>query len=382
MKILVVNWQDWTHPRAGGAEFHLREVFRRIAARGHRVDLLCTAFEGAAAEEQLDGINVIRRGSAYNLFNYSVPSAWRVLRKNGYDVVVDDLNKVPFATPLFVNRPVVALVHHLFGDTIFQETNPLFGAYLWMSERPVPWIYRNSAFVAVSDSTADDLVSRGIPRERITVVPNGLPDLDWGSILAIPKSAYPLFVYLGRLKRYKRLELALDAFARIAEGHPSARLTIAGEGSHRAALERRVADLGLSSRIDFPGWVSDADKWELLRRSWALLYTSPKEGWGIGSLEAQRVGTIAIVSDAPGLRDTVVDGVTGRIVRHADVTALAEAMVEAIQRPERRRAMEEAAVRRASRYSWDDAADETRAVLEAAAAELPRDPFSSHISGL
>ena len=371
-KILVVNWQDWTHPRAGGAEFHLREVFRRIAARGHRVDLLCTAFDGAAPEERLDGINVLRRGGRYELFNFTVPMVWRrALHRTDYDVVVDDLNKVPFATPLYVDRPVVALVHHLFGETIFQETNPLFGSYLWLSERPVPWIYRRSRFVAVSDSTADDLVARGIDRQRITVIPNGLPDLDWESILALGKSASPLFVYLGRLKRYKRLDLALQAFARVAERHPDARFSIAGEGSHRPALQRLAEELGLAESVDFPGWISDDDKWSLLRRAWALVYTSPKEGWGIGSLEAQRVGTIALVSDAPGLRDTVVDGVTGRVVAHGDVAAFAAAMQEAIERPERRRAMEEAAVRRASRYSWDDAADATLAVLEAAIAEAP-----------
>jgi glycosyltransferase involved in cell wall biosynthesis len=370
LKILVVNWQDWTHPRAGGAEFHLREVFRRIAARGHRVDLLCTAFEGAASEERLDGINVIRRGGTYPLFNYVVPNVWRrVLRRHDYDVVVDDLNKVPFVTPLYVDRPVVALVHHLFGETIFQETNPLFGSYLWLSERPVPWIYRRSYFIAVSDSTADDLVARGVARDRIAIIPNGLPDLDWSSILALPKSPDPVFVYLGRLKRYKRLDLALEAFARVAAHHPEARLVIAGEGSHRPALERRAEDLGLGDRVEFTGWVSDEDKWALLRRAWALVYTSPKEGWGIGSLEAQRVGTIALVSDAPGLRDTVVDGVTGRVVPHGDVAAFAAAMEEAIERPERRRAMEEAAVRRASRYSWNHAAEGTLAVLERAITE-------------
>jgi glycosyltransferase involved in cell wall biosynthesis len=64
----------------------------------------------------------------------------------------------------------------------------------------------------------------------------------------------------------------------------------------------------------------------------------------------------------------VVDGVTGRIVPQGDPTALVAAMEETIDRPERRRAMEEAAIRRASRYSWDDAASATVEVLEAAVA--------------
>jgi glycosyltransferase involved in cell wall biosynthesis len=316
----------------------------------------------------MEGINVIRRGGPYELFNYAVPRAWQVLRKNGYDVVVDDLNKVPFYSPLFVDRPVVALVHHLFGATIFEETNPLFGAYLWLSERPVARVYGKSPFIAVSDSTADDLTARGIPRGRITVIPNGLPVLDWERYLSIPKDEEPLFVYLGRIKRYKRLELALEAFVRIVAQYPGARLVIAGGGDHRPALERQVARLGLDGRVQFPGWLDDDAKWRLLRRAWALLYTSPKEGWGVASLEAQRVGTIAIVSDVPGLRDTVVDGETGRIVPHADVTALVRVMGEAIAHPDQRRAMEERAARRAAGFSWERAADDTLEVLEAAAA--------------
>lgn len=372
MRILVINWQDWTHPNAGGAELHLREVFGRIAARGHYVDLLCSAYHGAPPEERLDGINVIRRGHMYPLFNYVVPRVWRrLLHRHRYDVIVDDLNKVPFHSPLFVDRPVVALVHHLFGGTVFLETNPLFGGYVWTSERPVAWVYRRSLFIAVSESTAADLAARGISRERIAVIPNGLPELDWDSLLALPKSEDPLFVHVGRLKRYKRIELALEAFARLVPRHPHARFVVAGDGSHRTVLERHAERFGLDGRIEFPGWVANEAKWRLLRSAWALLYTSPKEGWGISSLEAQRVGTIAIVSDAPGLRDTIVDGETGRLVPHGDVEALAAAMEEAIELPATRAEMERLAVRHAAGFSWEKAVDETLRVLEAAVAEGP-----------
>lgn len=312
---------------------------------------------------------MIRRGRRRSTFNFVVPRVWRsVLRRNGYDVVVDDLNKVPFFSPLFVDRPVVALVHHLFGATIFQETNPAFGAYLLLSESPIPLVYRSSPFIAVSPSTAGDLVRRGVDPARITVIPNGLPPIpDAERLLALPKSPAPLFVYLGRLKRYKRIELLLEAFARLAPALPEARLVIAGDGDHRPALERAAAELGVEGRAQFPGWVGEAEKWELLRRAWAVGYTSPKEGWGFSSIEAQRVGTIAIVSDAPGLRDTVVDGQTGWIVPHGDVAALAAALQRAVEDPARRAHMEADAIRRAETFTWDAAAEATEVVLAATA---------------
>lgn len=377
MRILVVNWQDWTHPQAGGAEIHLRETFGRLADRGHRVDLLVVGHAGAPSEERLDGINVLRRGRSRALFNYAVPGVWRrVLSKSDYDVVVDDLNKVPFFTPLYVDVPVVALVHHLFGTTIFQETNPAFGVYLLATEAPLPWVYRDCPFIAVSPSTAADLERRGIDRERIAVIPNGLPQIEGeADVLAIAKSSAPLFVYLGRLKRYKRVDLILEAFARTAAEWPEARLVVAGTGDWRERLERMAERLGIAERTSFPGWVGDDEKWRLLRRAWGLLYTSPKEGWGIASLEAQRVGTVAIVSDVAGLRDTVVDGRTGWLVPHEDVDALAAAMRRSIEDPDGRAEMEAAAVERARGYTWDAAADATERVLEAAAAgrAVPRE---------
>ncbi|MFN2384401.1 MAG: glycosyltransferase family 4 protein [Gemmatimonadota bacterium] len=372
MRILVINWQDWTHPFAGGAEFHLREVFARLAGRGHQVDLLCTRYRGAASEEQLAGIRVIRRGRAYPLFNYVVPAVYRrELRRHRYDVIVDDINKVPFFVPLFADPPVVALVHHFFGATVFQETNPVFGGYVWLSEQPVARVYRRCRFISVSPSTTDDLVERGIPANRIAMIPNGLPVVP-ESILAEPKAVAPLFVYLGRLKRYKRIELILEAFARVASRYPAARVVIAGDGDYRSALERHAAALGLGEGVAFPGWIGDGAKWRLLRQAWAVCYTSPREGWGISSLEAQRVGTIAIVSDAPGLRDTVVDGVTGRLVPHGDVGALALALEESIEQPARRAGWEHAAVGRARGFSWETAATATLGVLESAVAERAR----------
>jgi glycosyltransferase involved in cell wall biosynthesis len=368
MRILVVNWQDWTHPEAGGAEIHLHETFRRLVDRGHRVDLLCVAHPGAPAEEQLDGINVIRRGRSRATFNFTVPRVWRsVLSRNAYDVVVDDLNKVPFFTPLFVEPPVVALVHHLFGATIFEETSLVFGAYLLLSEQPIPRVYRDCPFIAVSPSTAADLERRGVDAARITVIPNGLPEIpEEARLLAQPKDPEPLFVYLGRIKRYKRIELLLAAFASLAPELPGARLVIAGDGDHRAALEREAAVLDLAGRVEFPGWLGESEKWSLLRRAWAVGYTSPKEGWGFSSIEAQRVGTIAIVSDAPGLRDTVVDGETGRVVPHGDVAALTGALRAAVEDPENRASMEARAIERARSFTWDATATATEAVLATA----------------
>ncbi len=146
---------------------------------------------------------------------------------------------------------------------------------------------------------------------------------------------------------------------------------IAGEGDHRGALERRADELGLGDTVEFPGWIGEDGKWDLLRRAWAVCYTSPKEGWGISSLEAQRVGTVVVVSDAPGLRDTIVPGVTGWMAPHGDVSAVTAALERVIARPAERRRMELAAVERAAEYTWGRSVDATERILLDAAGSSP-----------
>ena len=82
-------------------------------------------------------------------------------------------------------------------------------------------------------------------------------------------------------------------------------LEIAGAGDYRPALEALAQSLDLGDRVRFLGRISEADKLALLRRSWALVFASPKEGWGITNLEAAACATPVVASNSPGIRETV-----------------------------------------------------------------------------
>ena len=100
MRILVLNWQDFTNPHAGGAELHLQEIFSRIVDRGHSVDLLCSAWANAPLRANLGGIEVYRTGTRHTYPFVAQRYYRRRLAGNDYDVVIEDLNKVPLYTPL------------------------------------------------------------------------------------------------------------------------------------------------------------------------------------------------------------------------------------------------------------------------------------------
>ncbi|HEU0054380.1 MAG TPA: glycosyltransferase family 4 protein, partial [Longimicrobium sp.] len=244
MKLLVVNWQDLGNPHSGGAEVHLHEIFGRLARRGHDVSLLVSGFPGAKPRETVDGMTVHRVGGRHSFLLAAAPYYRRHLASEAFDVVIEDLNKVPLFTPYWAGRPVVLLVHHLFGATAFREASVPFAAATWLLERPIPAVYRGLPTQAVSESTADDLAARGLRREDIAVIHNGV-DLDFFRPDPVEaRSPDPTFLSVGRLKKYKRIDHAIEAMARLKTRGTPARLVIAGKGDDEPRLRELVARLG------------------------------------------------------------------------------------------------------------------------------------------
>lgn len=361
MRILVLNWQDVANPHAGGAELHLQQVFSRIVARGHAVDLLCSGWANVPNRVNLDGIEIHRVGTRHTYPFLAKRYYSRHLASNNYDVVIEDLNKVPLYTPLWELKKLVALVHHLFGGTVFREAAPPLAGAVWLSERPLGLLYRKVPFQAVSKSTAEDLVKRGIPRDSIRVIYNGV---DSQSLTpdSSERAHKPLFVYLGRLKKYKRVDTVIRAFASL--NLPDATLEIAGAGDYRAPLEGLAQSLHVEDRVTFLGFVPEEQKVHLLRRAWASVLASPKEGWGISNLEAAACGTPVIAANSPGIRESVIDGETGFLVPQDDPDSMAAAMRGLVQSPDLVNVLGAAGRKFAETFTWERSANETLAHLE------------------
>lgn len=342
-------------------------MFGRLAGRGHQVTLIASGWPGAASRVTLDGIDVHRTGGRHTY----PPAAWRSyhsLDDADFDVVIEDLNKAALFTPWWVRSPISLLVHHLFGETAFESASLPVATMTWLLERPLARIYGDLPVQAVSESTKQDLIGRGFRSDRIEVIPNGV-DLDtYRPDPHLPPYETPTVLYLGRLKRYKRVDLVLRAVALLVGRGRRVRLVIAGHGDQSEALVALRDELGLSDVVDLPGFVDVATKKELFCRSWVHVLTSPREGWGIANLEAAACGTPTVASDSPGLRDSVVDGATGLLVPHGDVNALADALDRILTDPALRQRLSEGALAFASKFTWERSADLTEEHLEVVAA--------------
>ncbi|MCX7929687.1 MAG: glycosyltransferase family 4 protein [Chlorobi bacterium] len=357
MTILIINWQDRTNPYAGGAETHLHEIFSRIARRGHRVVLLACRYPEALDEEMLDdGILVVRRGSRA-WFNFIVPAEYRRLAKRfAPDIVIDDLNKIPFWTPAYVREPLLCVAHHFFGRSIFREVDPIRGAYVYLAEQLVPLVYRRCHFAVVSESTRQEFIWRGFAPGQLTVIHNGITIENYPFRVG-EKAPYPLITYFGRIKRYKCPDHLVRAFAQIATMVPESRLCFVGEGDYVPALQRLATRLGVADRVQWRGHVTETEKIEHLSRSWVVVNTSMKEGWGITTIEANACGTPVIAADVPGLRDAVASGESGLLYRFGDIDELGRALVRLITDAQLRLRLSVGAIEWAQRFSWDHSAD-------------------------
>ena len=362
LKLLLVNWQDIKNPQAGGAEVHLHEIFGRLAERGHDVTLLCSGWSGAQPRERVDGMDVHRVGGRHSFTLKAASYYRRHLRDLPFDLLIEDINKIPLYSPLWARAPVVGLVPHLFGATAFQEAPLPFATAVWLAERPLPYFYENVPFQAISGSTADDLADRGLRRSDVTVIWPGIDHSKFRPDPGTKRFEVPSFVYVGRLKRYKGLETVIDAVGRLAAEAVETRFLVAGKGDHEAALRAYAADTA-PGRVEFLGYVSEEEKVELLRKAWATVYPSPKEGWGITNIEAAASATPALASDSPGLRESVAHEISGLLVPHGDVRAWVDAMRRIALDSELFERLQIGATSFAAEFSWDRTAAETEAHL-------------------
>ena len=365
-RILVLNERDPKHPKSGGAEIHVTEIFGRLARRGHRVVHLAAGFDGGAEREVVDDVEVHRLGGLARYYPGSVIEARRLTRAGEVDVVVECLNKVPWFSPAWSAKPVLALCHHLFGEVAFQQVPWPIAAGVWTLERGIPPIYRRCPFIAISESSRDDLVKRGIDPGRVTVSHPGIDHPPFEADTSTPRAAKVIFV--GRLEVYKKVDVMLHAMKQLEARFPDAEIVVIGRGPATEDLQRLARDLGLAGRTRFTGFVSDEERDRLLAEARVCVFPSEKEGWGLTVIEANAAGTPVVATDADGLRDSVRDGETGWLVADGDVAGFADRIGALLEDDALATRMSAAALAWSKRFDWERATDDMAQAIEHARA--------------
>jgi len=370
--VLFLNWRDTTHPEGGGSEVYVERVAAGLAAAGRPVTLFCAAHPGAPAEERVGGIRVLRRGSRYSVYLRAWLAHLRG-RLGEHEVVVDVQNGLPFFSVLWCRRPVVVVVHHVHREQ-WRVVLPAVQARLgwWIESRLAPRLYRRARYVAVSEATGRELVGLGVRPEAISVVHNGTaPPGRPAAAAGVGRTPYPSVCVLGRLVPHKRVELALEAVARIRAHLPGLRVRVVGQGYWEPRLREAVERLGLQDAAELLGWVDEDEKQRVLASSWVLAMPSLKEGWGLAVLEAAANGTPTVAFRAAGgLCESVLHGTTGLLAD--DLDEFTRHLVWVLLNRHLRQRLGEAARAHAARFTWPQTVAAFAGMLEASLAAAGR----------
>lgn len=288
------------HPSIGGLEMMAQELGTAWKERGHEVQVVtATDLEG---EKELSELEVFRSPSHEEWIELA---QWAdVFFQNGIS-----LRSVAY--PFLVGCPVV------FRHPGVLEPNP---------------------FVFFRDAVRRLLTVLGANVASCQAV--AAPVL--GPTVAVPNTFRSVFdqpevgsedrdglLFVGRLVTEKGVDVAIDALQLLKDQEIDRTLTICGDGSERAAMERRVRQLGLQDRVTFNGWASSEELAVLYREAEVLLVPSRHEPFGIVALEALASRCPVVASNVDGLPEAVGD--CGLLVQPEDPEALADAAIRVLR---------------------------------------------------
>jgi glycosyltransferase involved in cell wall biosynthesis len=367
----MLNWRDPKNPKSGGAERVSSAFLHGLVERGHEVFWFANNFPGAKPFEIMDGMTIVRGGG----YGSSILEARKWHRTQPkFDLVIDQHHGIPWYAPWWSGTNTLAYIHEVLG--------PIWRSfYKWpvswvgeAQERWTHWLYRKIPFWVPSHSTALELRRRGV--KSVGVIPNGT-DATPLSELPDKHLAAPLrLITVSRLAPNKRVDHAIRVLQALQNLKCPANLSIVGDGESRSTLEALVADAGLQAIVRFTGALPEEKKDEELSKAHLLIHTSVREGWGLNVLEANALGTPAVVYPVGGLVDSTLKGVTGIVTESEDPLNMAAHLGRLVKDPQQYARLRVSGWERSKRFCWNRILPKSSDWLEAyARGERPSSPF-------
>ncbi|MDD4409354.1 MAG: glycosyltransferase family 4 protein [Candidatus Pacebacteria bacterium] len=332
MKILWFTWKDKKSPLAGGAEVVNEELAKRLVLDGNEVIFLVAGYEGCPKEEIIDGYRVIRLGNRYTVY-------WEAFRyyaenlKGWADLVIDEMNTIPFFTKFYVKEKRVMFIHQLCREIWFYQMFFPLSLIGYIIEPIYLWMLNSEKVITVSESTKKDLIRYGFREENVRIISEGIDIEPVPDLKDVVKSDKFTILSLGSVRSMKRTLEIVKAFEMAKKRLPCLKLIVAGdtESDYGKKVLRHIDDSEYRSDISCLGRVDRKKKMELMQRSHLICVTSVKEGWGLIVTEANSQGTPAIVYDVDGLRDSVRNGETGIVCKENSPECLAESVISMLR---------------------------------------------------
>lgn len=347
MRFLMLNWRDPRNPKAGGAERVTYAFLRGLVEREHEVSWYANDFAGGVREEVIDGIRIIRGGGQ----GTSVVKAIRWYRtQKAFDLVIDQHHGIPWFTPWWARTNCIAYIHEVLGpiwDAFYPQPTATLGR---LQERWTHWLYRRVPFWVPSQSTKIALHKHGV--REVQVFPNGTDTIPLSQLEVKPLNSPLKLITVSRLAPNKRVDHAIQALSVLIKKGVRAQLTIVGSGDVEHQLRQAASALGIAGLVTFTGSLPEHEKNAQLRAAHLLVHTSMREGWGLNVIEANALGTPAVVYPVGGLVDSTVHNETGMVAASETPKAVADSIFAIANEPTQYDRLRINAWNRAKTFEW------------------------------
>jgi glycosyltransferase involved in cell wall biosynthesis len=317
---------------AGGAERHLLELWRRLDRSAFEIEIACFRREGQfRAEVEALGWPVRELAIGTRLYGPSGVRGLARLARHALDFRPDVIHGFLFGPNL-----LAAIAGRLASVPVVIVSKRNVDEFETPRQIAVQRFAHRLAThaTAVSATVAETVVALGMPRERITVIPNGVDAARFAGVGAGRDPAgngTPVVGSVGCLAARKDYGTLLQALARLAGEGRAFRAVLVGDGPERVPLERQAAALGLAERVAFLGERPDVER--LLPGMDVFVLSSREEGIPNALLEAMAAGRPSVATAVGGTPEVLDDGETGWLVPAGDPEALARALGEALGDP-------------------------------------------------
>ena len=373
---------------------YVHDINRHLVRRGHQVTVVTPGPPSLPAHETFDGVEVVRFPMALPedlTYGRVAQSRVTMLGRLARLAVMTDYMEAQFSRTVATARARKADVVHahwaiptgpaallaarrlrlpsvitMHGGDVY--VNPEQGYDFptrWYVRPALRWTLRHAgALTAITEDCRQHALRAGAPAAKVHIVFNGTdlrrfsPDPS-GTNPVDPRFGPQMIFACRQLFPRKGIRFLIEAVALLTPRFPDIQLVLAGDGFERPELMSLAERLGIAPRVTFLGWVSNAALPPYYRSAAVSVIPSLEEGFGIPAAEAMGCGVPVVATDAGGLPEVVEHGVTGLVVPRGDATALAGAIAELLQDPERRRRMGVAGRERALRhFDWDRTAEQ------------------------
>lgn len=335
--IFSLSWRDIKSPGMGGAEIVTHQMLKRCVKEGMKVIHFAPLAAGMPYREIIDGVVYLRKGNTATVIFEAIKFYYK--NKKKIDIVIDECNTFRFFTPLWVEKKKrVFLIYQLTREIWWINAKFPLNVMGWLSETPLLLLNRNDITITESLSTKNDLIKVGYKKEKVHIIPVGIPD----EIRNIPlqeKVDNKIFVYVGRYSNYKGINKCVEALGIVKRQYCDAKLWIVGKKDEvyideilKPICRKYELSIGENESNDIVTWgfVTEEKKFELQRKAKALIFPSKREGWGMIVSEAGALGTPSITYNAPGMIDAIDFGNAGYLCKENSVRGIVHCMRQVI----------------------------------------------------